>query len=69
MKRKVIGATAGTPLPKPNLAQTNPLKGDFVHGKEEFLQNKLNPEIEAVQKKVIEEIKSYVDDAILGGKW
>lgn len=54
MKRKVIGATAGTPLPKPNLAQTNPLKGDFVHGKEEFLQKKLNPEIEAALKQAQE---------------
>lgn len=54
MKRKVIGATAGTPLPKPNLAQTNPHKGDFVHGKDEFLQEKLNPEIEAALKKAKE---------------
>ena len=34
---KIIGNPVGTPLPKPNLMQQNPKKGDYVHGKEEFL--------------------------------
>lgn len=38
MKRKIIGATVGSPLPKPNLMQTDPKKGDYVKGKEEFLK-------------------------------
>ena len=39
MSRKIIGATVGSPLPKPNLMQTDPSRGDYVKGKEEFLQN------------------------------
>jgi hypothetical protein len=35
---KVIGNTVGTPLPKPDLMQTDPTKGDYVKGKEEFLK-------------------------------
>lgn len=38
MSRKIIGVTVGTPLPKPNLMQTDPTKGDYVKGKEEFLK-------------------------------
>ena len=38
MKRKIIGVTVGSPLPKPNLMQTDPSKGDYVKGKEEFLE-------------------------------
>lgn len=39
MKRKIIGATVGSPLPKPNLMQTDPAKGDYVKGKEGFLES------------------------------
>ena len=35
---KIIGNTVGTPLPKPNLMQTDPKKGDYVKGKEEFVE-------------------------------
>lgn len=31
---KIIGYTVGTTLPKPNLKQTDPTKGDYVKGKE-----------------------------------
>ena len=31
---KIVGNTVGTTLPKPNLKQTNPNKGDYVKGKE-----------------------------------
>lgn len=34
MSRKIIGVTVGSPLPKPNLKQTDPTKGDYVKGKE-----------------------------------
>ena len=34
---KIIGNTVGMGLPKPNLAQTNPKKGDYVKGKNEFV--------------------------------
>lgn len=33
---KIIGNTVGTPLPKPDLMQNDPTKGDFVNGREEF---------------------------------
>lgn len=33
---KIIGNTVGTTIPKPNLMQTDPAKGDFVKGKEEL---------------------------------
>ena len=38
MSRKIIGVTVGSPLPKPNLMQNDPKKGDYVKGKEEFLE-------------------------------
>jgi hypothetical protein len=38
MKRKIIGNTVGMGLPKPNLMQTDPSKGDYVKGKEKFLE-------------------------------
>ena len=34
MKRKIIGVTVGSPLPKPNLKQTDPKRGDYVHGRD-----------------------------------
>ena len=36
MSRKIIGVTVGTALPKPNLMQTDPTKGDYVKGKDGF---------------------------------
>ena len=35
---KIIGNTVGMGLPKPNLMQTDPSKGDYVKGKEEFMK-------------------------------
>lgn len=32
--KKIIGVTVGSPLPKPNLKQTDPRKGDYVKGKD-----------------------------------
>ena len=34
--KKIVGTPVGTTLPKPNLMQTDPKKGDYVGGKEEF---------------------------------
>ena len=36
MKRKIIGVTVGSQLPKPNLLQDDPLKGDYVKGRDAF---------------------------------
>ena len=38
MNGKIIGVTVGSPLPKPNLMQDDPTKGDYVKGKEEFVK-------------------------------
>lgn len=35
---KIIGNTVGMGLPKPDLMQTDPSKGDYVKGKEKFLE-------------------------------
>ena len=35
---KIVGNTVGTTMPKPNLMQTDPRKGDYVKGKEEFAE-------------------------------
>lgn len=37
MSRKIIGITVGTQLPKPNLDQTDPNKGDYIKGDRTFL--------------------------------
>lgn len=34
--RKIVGVTVGMGLPKPDLRQTDPKKGDYVKGKEDF---------------------------------
>lgn len=31
---KIVGKTVGTTIPKPDLSQTDPKKGDYVHGKD-----------------------------------
>ena len=74
---KIIGVTVGSPLPKPNLMQNDPKKGDYVKGKEEFLEQipiggggKTPVRGEDYwTESDIAEIKSYVDEAILGGAW
>lgn len=50
MKRKIIGVTVGSPLPKPDLTQTDPTKGDYVKGKKEFI------------KQIDDDVKTIVDD-------
>ena len=34
MSRRIIGNTVGSTLPKPNLMQDDPKKGDYVYGKD-----------------------------------
>ena len=36
MSKKIIGATVGTQLPKPNFKQTDPTKGDYIKNKPDF---------------------------------
>lgn len=36
---KIIGNTVGMGLPKPDLTQTDPSKGDYVRGKDNFLKD------------------------------
>ena len=36
MSRKVIGVTVGTTLPKPDFAQNDPTKGDYIKNKPEI---------------------------------
>ena len=38
MNRKIIGATVGMGLPKPNLTQDDPTKGNYVNGRSEFIE-------------------------------
>ena len=35
---KIIGATVGTTIPKPNFDQTDPKKGDYIKGDRSFLR-------------------------------
>ena len=41
--KPILGNTTSINMRKPNLMQTDPKKGDYVHGKEEFLQQ-VNPD-------------------------
>lgn len=45
---KIISNTVGTGLPKPNMMQTDPKKGDYVNGKEKFLQQLLRDFVKTV---------------------
>ena len=45
---RIIGYTVGMGLPKPNLMQTDPSKGDYVHGKEEFAKKFAGASLESV---------------------
>ena len=70
---KIIGNTVGTPLPKPDLRQTNPKKGDYVKGKQELI-DELNQHVpvrgvDYWTDEDIATIRDYVNGAILGGEW
>lgn len=74
MSRKIIGVTVGSPLPKPNLMQTDPTKGDYVKGKEEFLQQAgngtgINVEWTATKEKTGGDTVYIPEQKISGGLW
>ena len=39
---KIIGITVGSQLPKPNLNQTDPTKGDYIKGSRSFINDVTN---------------------------
>lgn len=43
----IIGNPVGTGLAKSNLMQNDPTKGDYVHGKEEFIQKFISGKLDA----------------------
>lgn len=53
---KIVGNTVGMGLPKPNLMQNDPTKGDYVKGKEEFLKM----DISALIDNKVGDLRSYV---------
>lgn len=58
---KIIGYTVGTPLPKPNMAQTDYTQGDYVKNKE-ALDNRYYTEEEIDSKLVVlQDSKADVD--------
>lgn len=59
MKRKIYGVTVGSTLPKPNMLQNDPKKGDYVHGKEEFL-NQVNGG--ATEGQIANAVEKYLKD-------
>ena len=42
---KIIGRPVGTTLPKPDLTQTDPTKGDYIKGRKEF-ENEILDKVE-----------------------
>lgn len=67
MNRKIIGVTVGSPLPKSNLMQTDPTKGDYVKGKEEFVKQ-ISPDVDLsgyVQKS---EVNAAINTALAQAK-
>lgn len=59
MSRKIIGVTVGSPLPKPNMMQTDPTKGDYVKGKEEFLEQ-VNSGGTVTDKQIADAVEDYM---------
>ena len=51
--KRIIGKSVSFGLPKPNLTQTDPAKGDYVKGKSEFLDATLTTENKAADAKAV----------------
>ena len=64
MSRKIIGVTVGSPLPKPNLMQNDPNRGDYVKGKEEFLKQ---ADVDLTGYATEEFVRNQITEAELGG--
>lgn len=60
MKRKIIGNTVGMGLPKPNLMQTDPAKGDFVKGKEQFLEQAGSGTV--TEEQIVSAVEKYLKE-------
>ena len=60
---KIVGYTVGTSLPKPNFAQTDPTKGDYIKNKPDFdgLQNTIHSVSELVGS---EKVSKQIEDAL-----
>jgi hypothetical protein len=68
MSRKIIGVTVGSPLPKPNLKQTDPSKGDYVKGKD-IIPTKLSQledDSDFVKSQKVDDLSDLVDRFIDG---
>ena len=63
MSRKIIGVTVGTTLPKPDFAQTDKTKGDYIKNKPDFagLATKVDDVKELVGTK---SVSAQIDDAV-----
>lgn len=51
--KRIIGKSVSFGLPKPNLTQEDPAKGDYVKGKSEFLDATLTMENKAADAKAV----------------
>ena len=53
-RKKIIGITVGTQLPKPNFKQTDPTKGDYIKNKPDFegLESRVDQKADLVDGKI-----------------
>ena len=61
---KIVGPVVGTTLPKPDLTQIDPKKGNYVHGKEEFLKQ---VEGGATEGQIAAAVEKYLKENPPGG--
>lgn len=67
MSKKIIGVTVGSPLPKPNLKQTDPSKGDYVKGKD-IIPAKVSQLENDAEYATKEYVQNKIAEAELGGE-
>lgn len=58
--KEIIGGVVALGLPKPDLMQTNPQKGDYVKGKEEFIQQTVGKYADLASE--LEQVKADIAD-------
>lgn len=66
MNRKIIGVTVGTTLPKPDFAQTDATKGDYIKNKPDFAT--LKGEVESLSKlvgdtSIYTQVSTYIEES------